>query len=333
MGRILVIGTTMLALLSGFTAVHLPYSYLSSFIHPISEKEVVALGDKLRTVLEDVVYKKRELLQVETQYSGPTRSSKTTTLSGARGLQGLPPDVMDRERKVTELFVQYNEAAAAWHDVVFARTKIGRLFTVLGALMLLLCGIRVIAALYNIYWHLRGSGVGAKGGAVVISDRLHAISVRAGMEIDVKVIYQYATLGFTSILICVNLRAALLRMTSVFSLLAGHDAVSSSAAIFIAHLMGTYVISSTILIRSFLPPGSRVLISDVLGKMEFRYFQRWFDALFISSAVIGAIVLAYQSGYLLHGGSSKHPSSRGFVRKRKTSAILDGTDVTSALSG
>lgn len=318
MGRVLVIGTTMLAILSGFTAVHLPYSYLSSFIHPIKEKQVIALGDKLQTAIDHVLRKKRQLLHTEVRFVDRHHAPSLSTFGTSRILQGLPPDILQAEQHVSDLFVEYNDAASAWHDVVFARTKTGRLFTFLGALMLLLCGIRVIAALYNIYSHLMGTTMRMKGGARAISDHLHPLLVRAGLKVDGKVVYQYATLGFTSILMCVNFRAALIRMKSVFALLAGNDALNSSAAVFIAHLMGTYVISSTVLIRSFLPPGSRVLISDVLGKMEFQYFQRWFDALFISSAVIGAAVLAYQSGYLFRGNANKTGGIRGFRRKTKS---------------
>lgn len=318
MSRVLVIGTTMLAILSGFTAVNLPYSYLSSIIHPIKEKEVVSLGDRLRSALDDVLRKKTELMDNEVRFSARVRQAKQANRSGPYTLPGLPQDVLDAEKRVSQLFVQYNDAAVAWHDMVFARTRIGRFFTALGALMLLLCAVRVVAALYNIYSHLRGAKIGPKGGALLISARLHHILVRAGVKVDVNVVYQYSTLGFTSILMCVNLRAALLRMTSVFSLLSGNDAVSGSAAIFIAHLLGTYVISSTILVRSFLPPSSRVLISDVVGKMEFQYFQRWFDVLFISSAFIGAAILAYQSGYIFQGRYLNGPIQRVRARKGKS---------------
>lgn len=304
MSRILIIGTTMLAILSGFTAVHLPYSYLSSIINPISETQVTNLADKLRTSLTTVLRKKRDLLEAEIRFSNRSDISSHSR-NRVVSLQGLPHDVLEAERKVSSCFIEYNNAAAAWHEVVFAKTKLGRAFTILGSLMLLLCGIRVVAALYNIYSHLLGRNLDAKGGAFMISYRLSRALNKAGVVVNVDVIYQYATLSFTSALICVNLRAALIRMTSLFAILAGNDALTSSAAIFIAHLMGTYVISSTVLIRSFLPPGSRAMISDVLGKMEFQYFQRWFDVLFISSALIGAIILAYQSGYLRSRQSKK----------------------------
>lgn len=321
MSRILVIGTTMLALLSGFTAVHLPYSYLSSIIHPVKEKHVIALAEKLNAAVDNVLSKKRLLLQAEVRHTGRTGTQLTNATSQVRTLPGLPPDIVDAEKKLSALFLHYNEVSAAWHDVVFARTRVGRLFTALGALMLLLCAVRVFAALYHIYIHLRGgAGAGASRAAFAISDKLHVILVRAGAKVDAKVVYQYATLGFTSILMCVNLRAALVRMTSLFALLAGNDALNSSAAVFVAHLMGTYVISSTVLVRGFLPPGSRVLISDVLGQMEFQYFQRWFDVLFISSACIGAAILAYQSGYLFRRNAQQAQAARGILRSTKSAA-------------
>ncbi|CAN8065989.1 unnamed protein product [Agarophyton chilense] len=313
MSRILVVGITMLAVLSGFTAVNLPYNYLTSFIHPIKEKQVIALGEKLLSSIERISRKKRQLLQSEMQQVVTARALESRShapSTRSRVISSLPPDMQQVDRDLSHLFHDYTDAASAHHDIIFASTRMGRLFTSLGALMLLLCAIRVLAAVYNIWAHLRGNRVGSTGAAVAISNRLHSVLIRAGVNVDVKVVYQYATLAFTSVLMCVNLRAVLVRMTSVFAFVSGNRAVNSSAAIFIAHLMGTYVISSTILVRSFLPPGSRILIADVLGKLEFRYFQRWFDAIFISSAMFGSAFLAYQSGYLCGRVGSKPGAPR-----------------------
>lgn len=371
MTRLLIIGTTILAVLSGFSAVHLPYVYLSSIIRPISESTVNSLAHKLTNVLDSITAHKRQKLEDELRSSKRVPLEPSTSTSATTQQQQQPLtipvqssstssfNVADAERTASALFVRYNEARSQWHDVVYARTPVGRLSTVLGGLMLLLCFIRVLLAIYNIYGHLRflyplsfssstslpslslsssslssltsssltlsssssttasstsstansassSSSTGSPRTAALLSSSLHRLLAKAGIQVEVSVVYQYATLAFTSVLLCINLRSVLLRMTSVFALVAGHDALSSSAAIFLAHLMGTYVISSTILIRSFLPPGSRVLIADVLGTMEFVYFQRWFDIIFISSAVLAALVLAYQAGYLLR----RTPSGR-----------------------
>lgn len=329
--RILVIGTTILAILSGFSAVHLPYVYLSSVIHPITEIQVSTMSRKLQSALEDVVSHKLSNLRKDLKLARrqtkdfqdyqphisvgnstgvrPTLTS-TTPLSDAlphlrsyypdQTPESTPGDVLIAERTASSLFIRYNDAAAQLRDVVLSRTLLGRLYTMLGALMLILCFIRVLFAVYNIHSFVTGRsqrpGV-APTGAALIADRLHGVLIRFGAHVDGTVVYQYATLSFTSVLMCVTLRTVLLRMTSVFALVAGHDAINSSAAISLAHLMGIYVISSTVLMRSFLPPGFRLLIADVVGDVQFAFFQRWFDLLFLSSAVLGSVALAYQSGY------------------------------------
>lgn len=57
--------------------------------------------------------------------------------------------------------------------------------------------------------------------------------------------------------------------------------------------MGTYITSSTVLARPFLPPGSRALIAELQrgGRVEYEFFSRYFDAIFLSSAAIAAVVL------------------------------------------
>jgi golgi pH regulator len=326
MSRILIMGTTMLAVLSGFTAVHMPYTYLSSFIRPIREREVLLLEQRVLNAMEDIKMRKLRSLPMDvsdyiaennTLRSAAIVRPNSRSLTEQHGVSSLPgesfddrpPGNFDRrkgevasdidvaEKRAEGLFMEYNEAAAAWHDVIFARTAPGRVFTMMGAVMLLLCGIRVIAALCSIYSHLFGDRkAGVKGGTAALSTEVHRFLRIIGVEVNVNIVYQYATLAFTSVLIIVNIRAALMRMMSVFSLVSDNDALSSSAAVFLAHLMGTYVISSTVLIRSFLPPGSRALIAGVMGPMKFQFYQRWFDLLFINSAVVGAFILCRQSG-------------------------------------
>lgn len=357
MSRVLIIGTTMLAVLSGFTAVHLPYTYLSAFIRPVKEKEVHLLGQKVLKALEDVRYRKLALLTAQRGSTGGSLAQseqpgqhpsilhsdvarsgsgvilRSTVHSNAgspdqdgletpgrspevgadkspwgfvRGIGRLPPDILTMEGRAERLFMEYNEAASAWHDVLHSRTFVGRIFTLMGAVMLILCGVRVMAAVYNIFSHVfLEKRHGGKEAADRISNEIHRFLRVIGMQVNLQDVYQYATLAFTSALLSVNFRSALIRMMSVFSLVSNNEALSSSAAVFIAHLMGTYVISSTVLVRSFLPPDTRELIVDVMGSMEFQFFQRWFDVLFIGSAVAGAVILAQHAGKWRVGGLAK----------------------------
>ena len=56
--------------------------------------------------------------------------------------------------------------------------------------------------------------------------------------------------------------------------------------------MGTYFLSSVLLLRMSLPPSYRLIITDVLGKMEFHFYQRWFDVIFLVSGVASICFLA-----------------------------------------
>jgi golgi pH regulator len=75
---------------------------------------------------------------------------------------------------------------------------------------------------------------------------------------------------------------------------------SASASLFLAQLMGTYFLSSVVLLRANLPEQFRGTVTAALGDLSFNFYHRWFDILFIPSAILSALAIT-----LVHKSSDK----------------------------
>lgn len=59
--------------------------------------------------------------------------------------------------------------------------------------------------------------------------------------------------------------------------------------------MGMYCAASVLLMRMNMPPEYRVIITEVLGGLHFNFYHRWFDVIFLISALLTIVFF-----YLLH---------------------------------
>jgi len=60
-----------------------------------------------------------------------------------------------------------------------------------------------------------------------------------------------------------------------------------------AQIMGMYFVSSVLMLRSNLAPQYRAIISDILQGIRFDFYTRWFDIIFLLSALASTIVLYF----------------------------------------
>jgi hypothetical protein len=86
-----------------------------------------------------------------------------------------------------------------------------------------------------------------------------------------------------------NVRGFLLSASRVFRVYAGGAGVS--VGLLLAGVMGSYFVATILLMRMALPAQYRGGIVAAVGGVQFNFFHRWFDVIFVVSALITALML------------------------------------------
>ena len=316
-GRIGVVGVAAVAILSGFGAVNTPYTWLGYFATTVEDEEMVATEQRLLHTLS-IIARKQRRLKVESYSFGETISYANHT-SRARSLTSLPPppppsapssaiwgwlgfgrnnehakqvkilrqELDTLEPVCTELFLDVAEMRAARRRSRLSKTLYGRLLNVLGHFLCIYCIFKALNAAINIVFSRDRT-------SDPVTRMLMRISYVTGLEMDQDSIHfwtQHLSFILIGVVAFSNVRTFLKTLSKTFSFWASGAVSADLLGLFLGWVMGMYLVSQVLLMRMQIPEQYRSIITNTMGHVNFAFYDRFFDRMFLLSAVCSVLIL------------------------------------------
>ncbi|KAG8000595.1 Golgi pH regulator [Nibea albiflora] len=268
---------TLMALLSGFGAVNCPYTYMSYFLRNVTDSDILALERRLLQTMDMIVSKKKRIAMTrrqmyqrgedqnkQTGFWGMIKSV-TSTQTGSENLSLIQQEVDALEELSRQLFLETVDLQSTKERIEYSKTFQGKYFNFLGYFFSIYCVWKIFMATINIVFDRVGKTDPVTRGIEITVNYL-------GIQFDVKFWSQHISFILVGIIIVTSIRGLLITLTK-----------------------GMYFVSSVLLMRMSMPLEYRSIVTEVLGELQFNFYHRWFDVIFLVSALSSILFL-----YLAH---------------------------------
>eukprot|EP01128_Nolandella_sp_AFSM9_P004930 TRINITY_DN2321_c0_g1_i1.p1 TRINITY_DN2321_c0_g1~~TRINITY_DN2321_c0_g1_i1.p1 ORF type:complete len:458 (-),score=73.80 TRINITY_DN2321_c0_g1_i1:99-1472(-) len=291
--RVGIVGVTLMAILSGVGAVEFPLNSMTYFMRVVEPSEIRRVEKLILNSCEQLLLKKKRLLLMiqkakKAALEGSPDHGRDSSHSYLRkfltgGSQSererLEEDVRNQEQFNRELFSQLNHLRYdQFRDSESKKLK-GRFFNLLGVFFIGYLIYKLFMSSINIIFDRVARTDPITRGFEIAFDWF-------GIDwLDVQFWSQYISFFLVGIMLVASVRGFLKRIMEVF--IEYSSAVTSSLlAIFMGQIMGMYFVASILLMRMNLPLEYRAIITQVLPDIRFDFYHRWFDFIFIPSALV-----------------------------------------------
>ncbi|KAK9467830.1 Abscisic acid G-protein coupled receptor-domain-containing protein [Lipomyces arxii] len=298
-GRVGIIGISTMAVLSGFGAVSAPYSSFTAKPREVSEMDLTRIKTGIETTEELIKYKETALRTLEQRILEKQNSStRSSTNLVAKMYSTFRGDADEKEHASSRLELEglyamkkslnsdFKELSRRYSDQQRARTLLGKVYQSLYFLFAIYCVYRIVATVIsrNPFRHRKSS--------FSETDPITGVLALLAQYWDPDLNKQAWSrqIGF--------LFSGIIFMCSTSSVLATVNMVSkhlprtlerANLALLVAEVLGTYVVSTSLMLRSNLPHDMSSAVSSALGApLDTTFVDRWFDTLFLFTAGISA---------------------------------------------
>lgn len=203
-----------------------------------------------------------------------------------------------------QLFLELHDMKNMQERQRWSETLQGKYFNFLGSFFSLYCVWKIIICTINIVF----DRVGKKD---VVTRGIEIAVNWCGIQFDVAFWSQHISFLLVGCIVVTSIRGLLITLTKVmvkremcdqnsnsyvycrfqFFYKISSSKSSNIIVLILAQIMGMYFCSSVLLIRMNMPAEYRVIITEVLGGLQFNFFHRWFDVIFLLSALTSILLL------------------------------------------
>uniref|UniRef100_A0A158P722 Golgi pH regulator n=1 Tax=Angiostrongylus cantonensis TaxID=6313 RepID=A0A158P722_ANGCA len=280
--RIGVIGVTVMAILSGFGAVNAPYVYMTVFTR---KKRRVAQYER-ELALSAFSRGKDEQTGLLHRIWG-TVSSAASGGTLCEQVRQLNEEIVPLNELGRYLFLEIVELRNMKERIEYSKTLMGKYFNVLGHFFSVYCIWKIFICTVNIVFDRVGR----------VDPVTKAIEIGVnwiGIDLDVRFWSQHISFLLVGVIAVTSIRGLLITLTKFFLAISSSKS-SNIIVLLLAQIMGMYFVSSVLLMRMNMPHQYRKIITEVLGDLQFNFYHRWFDVIFLISALSSIVFL-----YLAH---------------------------------
>ncbi|CAJ0568730.1 unnamed protein product, partial [Mesorhabditis spiculigera] len=296
--RIGVIGVTVMAFLSGFGAVNGPYQCLTYFVSSVTMEDIYKMERKVHQVNDAIV---RKLFQIE-DFSNQLESSLNAATGATplykrafsrwsepssggiqQKIKGLELEITQNEELQRHLFYELIELRQNKERADYSKTFLGKYFNMLGYFFAIYCVWKIFICTINIIFDRVGK-------VDPVTRSIEILIHWCGLSFDVRFWSQHVSFLLVGIIVVTSVRGLLITLSKWFHAIASIKS-SNVLVLFFAQLMGMYFVSTVLLMRMNVPSQYREIITIVLGDLKFSFYHRWFDVIFLISALCSIAVL------------------------------------------